>query len=63
MLIQGRVYLTENHVAFRSFKTNFILDWTQIVAVERKSLALVIPNAIQLETGSQKVILSVLHMV
>ncbi|KAJ1937980.1 hypothetical protein FBU59_004589, partial [Linderina macrospora] len=54
ILVQGRLYLTENFVCFYSnifgWVTNLVIDIDEIVSVEKKMTALIIPNAIQVST-------------
>ncbi|KAJ2865744.1 hypothetical protein GGH94_002030 [Coemansia aciculifera] len=54
ILVQGRLYLTENFVCFYSnifgWVTNLIIAFDQIVSIEKKMTALIIPNAIQVST-------------
>ncbi|KAI3643915.1 hypothetical protein MP228_010079 [Amoeboaphelidium protococcarum] len=54
ILIHGRLYLTKNHLAFNSnifgFVTNLVISYADILTVERKVTALVIPNAIGITT-------------
>ncbi|KAJ2489217.1 hypothetical protein IWW47_005285, partial [Coemansia sp. RSA 2052] len=54
ILVQGRLYLTENFVCFYSnifgWVTNLIIAFDEIVSIEKKMTALIIPNAIQVST-------------
>ncbi|KAI9502521.1 hypothetical protein BX070DRAFT_226305 [Coemansia spiralis] len=54
ILVQGRLYLTENYVCFYSnifgWVTNLIIVFDEIVSIEKKMTALIIPNAIQIST-------------
>ncbi|KAJ2746363.1 hypothetical protein GGI20_001423 [Coemansia sp. BCRC 34301] len=54
ILVQGRLYLTENFVSFYSnifgWVTNLIIAFDEIVSIEKKMTALIIPNAIQVST-------------
>ncbi|KAJ2725949.1 hypothetical protein GGI07_000877 [Coemansia sp. Benny D115] len=54
ILVQGRLYLTENYVCFYSnifgWVTNLIIAFDEIVTIEKKMTALIIPNAIQVST-------------
>ncbi|ORX70859.1 GRAM-domain-containing protein [Linderina pennispora] len=58
ILVQGRLYLTENFVCFYSnifgWVTNLVIDIDEIVAIEKKMTALIIPNAIQVSTLHSK---------
>lgn len=74
ILIQGRLYISENHISFNanifgwvtsvgsfthlysSFnKIQFAVPFSEMVAIEKKMTAFVIPNAIQISTLRAKV--------
>ncbi|KAJ1916079.1 hypothetical protein H4219_003980 [Mycoemilia scoparia] len=54
ILVQGRLYLTDNHVCFYSnifgWVTNLIIALDEIVTIEKRMTALIIPNAIEIST-------------
>ncbi|CAD6893106.1 unnamed protein product [Tilletia controversa] len=54
ILVQGRVYVSENHLAFNAnifgWVTNVVIPFTDIVSIEKRMTAFVIPNAIQIST-------------
>ncbi|KAJ1963945.1 hypothetical protein GGI12_001743 [Dipsacomyces acuminosporus] len=54
ILVQGRLYLTENFVCFYSnifgWVTHLVIGIDEIVSIEKKMTALIIPNAIQIST-------------
>lgn len=54
ILIQGRFYISENHVCFYAsifgWVTNIALPFSEIVSIEKRMTAFVIPNAIQVAT-------------
>ncbi|KAJ2307820.1 hypothetical protein IWW51_001224 [Coemansia sp. RSA 2702] len=54
ILVQGRLYLTENFVCFYSnifgWVTNLVIALDEIVSIEKRMTALIIPNAIQIST-------------
>ncbi|KAJ2777404.1 hypothetical protein GGI15_004516 [Coemansia interrupta] len=54
ILVQGRLYLTENFVCFYSnifgWVTNLVIAFDEIMTIEKKMTALIIPNAIQVST-------------
>ncbi|KAJ2542997.1 hypothetical protein EV175_006011, partial [Coemansia sp. RSA 1933] len=54
ILVQGRLYLTENYVCFFSnifgWVTSLTIAFDEILAMEKKMTALIIPNAIQIST-------------
>ncbi|KAJ2361009.1 hypothetical protein IW150_007348, partial [Coemansia sp. RSA 2607] len=54
ILVQGRLYLTENFVCFYSnifgWVTNLVISFDEIMTIEKKMTALIIPNAIQVST-------------
>lgn len=58
ILIQGRLYVSENHVCFYAnifgWVTNIVLPFSDIVSIEKRMTAYVIPNAIQVATLHSK---------
>ncbi|KAF9235160.1 hypothetical protein BU15DRAFT_51746 [Melanogaster broomeanus] len=58
ILIQGRLYISENHICFHANIFGWITDLSipiyEIVALEKKMTAFVIPNAIQITTRQAK---------
>ncbi|XP_056155452.1 protein Aster-C [Lampris incognitus] len=57
ILLQGRLYLSENWLLFHSnvfWGTKIILPLKDIIAVTREKTARLIPNAIQICTGTEK---------
>ncbi|GAA5833032.1 hypothetical protein JCM11251_006485 [Rhodosporidiobolus azoricus] len=54
ILVQGKLYVSETFVSFRShifgFETVLSLPWSEIVAIEKRMTAKVIPNAIEIRT-------------
>ncbi|TIB00642.1 hypothetical protein E3P96_02595 [Wallemia ichthyophaga] len=54
ILIQGRLYISENHISFNAnifgWVTSFAVPFSEMVAIEKKMTAFVIPNAIQIST-------------
>ncbi|CAE6507027.1 unnamed protein product [Rhizoctonia solani] len=58
ILIQGRLYISENHMCFNAnifgWITNFIIPFHEVTALEKKMTAYVIPNAIQISTRTAK---------
>ncbi|KAG8935730.1 hypothetical protein FRC02_006778 [Tulasnella sp. 418] len=58
ILIQGRFYISENHMCFHAnifgWVTNLVIPFTTVTALEKKMTAFVIPNAIQISTHDQK---------
>ncbi|KAI9471248.1 GRAM domain-containing protein [Coemansia mojavensis] len=54
ILVQGRLYLTENFVCFYSnifgWVTSLVIAFDEIVSIEKRMTALIIPNAIQVST-------------
>ncbi|KAH8836166.1 hypothetical protein DL96DRAFT_110451 [Flagelloscypha sp. PMI_526] len=58
ILIQGRLYVSENHVCFHANIFGWITDLSvpifEITSLERKMTAFVIPNAIQITTRRAK---------
>ncbi|KAH6916641.1 hypothetical protein BKA70DRAFT_1250141 [Coprinopsis sp. MPI-PUGE-AT-0042] len=58
ILIQGRLYISENHVCFHAnifgWITNLSIPIPEIIALEKRMTAFVIPNAIQITTRQAK---------
>ncbi|KAF9225242.1 GRAM-domain-containing protein [Gyrodon lividus] len=58
ILIQGRLYISENHICFHANIFGWITDLSipiyEITALEKKMTAFVIPNAIQITTRQAK---------
>ncbi|TFK89835.1 hypothetical protein K466DRAFT_574562 [Polyporus arcularius HHB13444] len=58
ILIQGRLYISENHVCFHANIFGWITDLSipmyEVIALEKRMTAFVIPNAIQLSTRTAK---------
>ncbi|KAG0240474.1 hypothetical protein BGX31_001935 [Mortierella sp. GBA43] len=54
ILVQGRLYISENHVCFNAnifgWVTNLVIAFSEIIAIEKKMTAFVIPNAISIVT-------------
>ncbi|KAG9288729.1 hypothetical protein G9A89_004348 [Geosiphon pyriformis] len=54
ILVQGRMYISVNHVCFNAnifgWVTNLVIAFTDIVAIEKRMTAFVIPNAILIST-------------
>ncbi|WVQ62718.1 uncharacterized protein L199_000866 [Kwoniella botswanensis] len=58
ILLQGRLYVSENHLCFHAnilgWVTDVVVSFADIRTIEKKMTALVIPNAIQVSTGNAK---------
>lgn len=54
ILLQGRFYVSEGHICFHSnifgWVNTLVISFTEVMAVEKKSTALVFPNAIVIQT-------------
>ncbi|KAH7117814.1 hypothetical protein B0J11DRAFT_536781 [Dendryphion nanum] len=54
ILLQGRLYVSEGHLCFSSnilgWVTNLVISFDEVVSVEKKSTAMVFPNAIVIQT-------------
>ncbi|EJD54490.1 hypothetical protein AURDEDRAFT_110110 [Auricularia subglabra TFB-10046 SS5] len=54
ILVQGRIYISENHLCFHAnifgWVSNEIIPFSEITALEKRMTALIIPNAIQVTT-------------
>ncbi|OSD01214.1 hypothetical protein PYCCODRAFT_1370012 [Trametes coccinea BRFM310] len=58
ILIQGRLYISENHVCFHAnifgWITDLSIPMSEVTSLEKRMTAFVIPNAIQLSTRTAK---------
>ncbi|KAI7884709.1 hypothetical protein K492DRAFT_142647 [Lichtheimia hyalospora FSU 10163] len=58
ILLQGRIYISENHLCFNAnifgWVTNLVIAFADIVDIEKRTTALFIPNAIQVSTLQAK---------
>ncbi|WWC99175.1 hypothetical protein V866_006070 [Kwoniella sp. B9012] len=58
ILLQGRLYVSENHLCFHAnilgWVTDVVVAFADIRTIEKKMTALVIPNAIQVSTSNAK---------
>lgn len=54
ILIQGRLYISEHHLSFNAnifgWVTTHTLPFSEVVSIEKRMTAYVIPNAIQVTT-------------
>ena len=54
ILLHGRFYISEQHVCFASnilgWTTNLVMSFDEVVAIEKKSTAVIFPNAIVIQT-------------
>lgn len=54
ILLHGRIYISEGHICFSSnilgWVTNLVISFDEIVSVEKKSTAVIFPNAIVIQT-------------
>jgi hypothetical protein len=54
ILLHGRLYVSEGHICFSSnilgWVTNLVISFDEIVTVEKKSTAVIFPNAIVIQT-------------
>ncbi|KAH8554150.1 GRAM domain-containing protein [Umbelopsis sp. PMI_123] len=54
ILVQGRIYISERHICFNAnifgWVTNLVLAFSEIVLIEKKMTAMIIPNGIQICT-------------
>ncbi|KAK3829385.1 MAG: GRAM domain-containing protein, partial [Benniella sp.] len=56
ILVQGRLYISENHICFNAnifgWVTNLVIAFSEITAIEKRLTAFVIPNAISISTAT-----------
>lgn len=54
ILLHGRLYVSEGHICFSSnilgWVTNLVMSFDEVVSVEKKSTAVIFPNAIVIQT-------------
>ncbi|KAF9382882.1 hypothetical protein CPC16_009153 [Podila verticillata] len=54
ILVQGRLYISENHICFNAnifgWVTNLVIAFSEVTAIEKRMTAFVIPNAISIVT-------------
>lgn len=54
ILLHGRLYVSESHICFSSnilgWVTNLVISFDEVVSVEKKSTAVIFPNAIVIQT-------------
>ncbi|KAI9474226.1 MAG: hypothetical protein EXX96DRAFT_331145 [Benjaminiella poitrasii] len=52
--IQGKLYISENHLCFNAkffgWITNLVIEFENIQCIEKKTMALIVPNGIQITT-------------
>ncbi|CAG9771072.1 unnamed protein product [Ceutorhynchus assimilis] len=58
ILVQGRLYITQNYLCFYAnifgWETNLTLKWKEVAAITKEKTALVIPNAVLICTKGEK---------
>ncbi|KAI8371345.1 GRAM domain-containing protein [Radiomyces spectabilis] len=58
ILLQGRMYISETHVCFNAnifgWVTNLVIAYADIIDIEKRTTAIIIPNAIQISTLQSK---------
>ncbi|KAI9179062.1 hypothetical protein H9P43_005724 [Blastocladiella emersonii ATCC 22665] len=58
ILVQGRLYLTERHLAFHAvifgWVTSVLIPLSEVTLIEKKVTALIFPNAIEVHTRHQR---------
>lgn len=58
ILVHGRIYITTNYLCFYAnifrWETAVSIPWKEVTAMTKEKTALVIPNAVQICTGSDK---------
>ncbi|TNY20916.1 GRAM domain-containing protein, partial [Rhodotorula diobovata] len=54
ILVQGKLYVSEHYLSFRAsilgWETTLKIPWTEIVSIEKRMTAKIIPNAIEVRT-------------
>ncbi|KAI9137672.1 GRAM domain-containing protein, partial [Paraphysoderma sedebokerense] len=58
ILVQGRLYVSENHICFHAsilgWITTVMVPFSDVIAIEKRVTALIFPNAIEVITERQK---------
>ncbi|CDH52199.1 uncharacterized conserved protein [Lichtheimia corymbifera JMRC:FSU:9682] len=58
ILVQGRMYVSKRHICFNAnifgWVTNLVIDFADIIDIEKRTTAIFIPNAIQISTHQSK---------
>ncbi|CAO3639336.1 unnamed protein product [Cunninghamella blakesleeana] len=58
ILLQGHLYISEHHICFHAnifgWITNLVIEYSEIVLIERRMTAMIIPNGIQIDTHHAK---------
>ncbi|KAI9305136.1 GRAM domain-containing protein [Cunninghamella echinulata] len=58
ILLQGHLYISEHHICFHAnifgWITNLVIEYNEIVLIERRMTAMIIPNGIQIDTQHAK---------
>ncbi|KAI7878643.1 GRAM-domain-containing protein [Lichtheimia hyalospora FSU 10163] len=58
ILVQGRMYVSKRHICFNAnifgWVTNLVIDFADIIDIEKRTTAIFIPNAIQISTHQTK---------
>lgn len=58
ILLHGRLYVSEGHICFSSnilgWVTNLVISFDEVVSVEKKSTAVIFPNAIVIATSNAR---------
>ncbi|KAI9023567.1 hypothetical protein CLU79DRAFT_887043 [Phycomyces nitens] len=58
ILLQGRIYFSENHICFNAnifgWVTNLVIAFADVIDIEKRATAIIIPNAILISTSTAK---------
>lgn len=59
ILLQGHLYLSQHHVCFHAnifgWVTHLVVAYDEIISMEKRNTAIIIPNGIQISTAKAKV--------
>lgn len=65
ILVQGKLYLTQNYLCFNSnilgWVTNLIIPLQEVIQIEKKSTVLLFPNGMAITTLHQKYVFATFH--
>lgn len=65
ILVQGKMYLTQNYLCFNSnilgWVTNLIIPLQEVIQIEKKSTVLLFPNGMAITTLHQKYVFATFH--
>lgn len=65
ILVQGKMYLTQNHICFNSsilgWVTNLIIPLQEVIQIEKRTTVILFPNGMAVTTLHQKYVFATVH--